>query len=65
MKFLLSILGLLQVLAVTSETEPQSCFCNVYESTLEDCPCAAETLDTLNDELHPDLIKLLGEDYFR
>lgn len=67
MKILLVILGLFQVLSATSETEkdPKSCFCTVYESTLEDCPCAAETLDALNSEVHPDLLKLLGEDYFR
>jgi len=41
-----------------------SCFCKLG-GVLDDCPCTSITIDQFNNELHPNLIKLLETDYFR
>ena len=47
------------------QSEEQSCFCSLYGSSLEDCPCSANTIQTFNDRINPDLTRLLETDYFR
>ena len=42
-----------------------SCFCLLYGTSLEDCPCTADTVDSFNNKLHPDLMRLLQTEYFR
>ena len=53
------------LLAVPGARSVQSCFCNVYGNTLEDCSCTANTIETFNDQIHPKLQMMLKDDYFR
>ena len=52
-------------LLVHSKESPPSCFCSLYGSRLEDCPCTADTVDSFNNRINPKLQKLLERDFFR
>ena len=56
---------LLRSTAKAEEDSERSCFCSVYGNTLDDCPCTADTVDSLNDDIHKNLMKMLSDDYFR
>ena len=53
------------LLIVSRASSEESCFCNVYGNTLEDCSCTANTIETFNDQIHSKLQKVLTDDYFR
>ena len=53
------------LLLVSRASSDESCFCNVYGNTLDDCSCTANTIEILNNQIHPQLQKMLTDDYFR
>jgi len=61
----LLLLSLLSWTLVQSDQSSSSCFCSLYGTSLEDCPCTADTVDSFNNRLHPDLVRLLQTEYFR
>ena len=61
----LLLLSLLSWTLVQSDQSSSSCFCLLYGTSLEDCPCTADTVDSFNNKLHPDLMRLLQTEYFR
>ena len=62
--FIILTASLPQIVQPTDSTSP-SCFCSLYGSGLEDCPCTADTVDSFNNKIHGKLGRLLGRDYFR
>ena len=62
--FCLSLILVGQVVQ-SEDSSSSSCFCSLYGTDLEDCPCTADTVDSFNNELNPDLLRLLETDYFR
>ena len=53
------------LLVQSKDSTPPSCFCSLYGSRLEDCPCTADTVDSFNNRINPKLVRLLERDYFR
>ena len=65
MRIAWKIVCMSMLLIVSRASSEESCFCNVYGNTLEDCSCTANTIETFNDQIHSKLQKVLTDDYFR
>ena len=56
--FIILTASLPQLVQPTDSTSP-SCFCSLYGTRLEDCPCTADTVDSFNNKIHGKLGRLL------